>query len=179
MAKEMYAPVLLLNVSYTRHSNQGYGWVRNVSTSFNQCPNFTQSNRASQTSYLHFCPLIDWGSLLGCWSPHLVQYVQQRLALQPLLQQHPLALREEEEKRKRELSFSGSHFSKNKTTGFSLRAPLTATLSLMKHINSTSAAYSRKWPGTGLGDAAASASDETWADKERKPLLAWSPVFSQ
>ena len=39
MGKEMCAPVLLLNVSYTLHTDKGYGWVRNVSTSLNQWPN--------------------------------------------------------------------------------------------------------------------------------------------
>lgn len=38
-----------------------------------------------------------------------------------------------------------------------------------------SSAHSHKRPGTGVGDAAAAASSEIWANKERKPLLSLVP----
>lgn len=103
--------------------NKVYGWVRNVSTLLINA--LIYNHRASWTNYLHLSPLIDCGSLQGCWSPHLVWYVQLRLALQPLLQQHPLALHEGEEKKRKRVSFYGSHFRKVRLLPFILRAPLT------------------------------------------------------
>lgn len=38
-----------------------------------------------------------------------------------------------------------------------------------------SSAHTHKRPGTGVGDAAAAASSEIWANKERKPLLSLVP----